>query len=243
MKLTNDHNDLTRDDLLPLADRALYFINANWSQIEKAQGGRVRSSCRAIEAIWATKANEVQQMTTRQLKQAITCAKTALRDLRQAACLPVELDCSMVPVGEDLCDVTGTADPRNPATPLCDAWDIGDDLRIARNVYRQMREDHLKAHPVAQSRREARLARKATKAAETAQKDAERLTVSRATVLDMLDAVDESQFPCESDNACTRRDCASEVLAAMADQIATLPIPASVAPVLAQFLATPNPDA
>ena len=44
MKLTNDHNDLTRDDLLPLANRALYFINANWAQIEKAQGGRVRST-------------------------------------------------------------------------------------------------------------------------------------------------------------------------------------------------------
>ena len=62
-------------------------------------------------------------------------------------------------------------------------------------------------------------------------------------VRDMLDAVDESQFPCESDAACTRRDCASEVLAAMADQIASLPIPENVAPVLAQFLATPNPDA
>tara|TARA_R100000654_G_scaffold54502_1_gene80698 strand:+ start:851 stop:1306 length:456 start_codon:yes stop_codon:yes gene_type:complete len=133
--------ETNRDDLLPLANRALSFINHNWSQIELAQGGRMRSTCRAIQAIWAAKDNEVQWMTTIQLKQAITCAKTALRDLRKAG-LQVELNYLMAPVGEDLDYDPYPADISYTEAPRCDAGDIGDDLRIAPSVYRQMRDAH-----------------------------------------------------------------------------------------------------
>lgn len=67
-----------------------------------------------------------------------------------------------------------------------------------------------------------------------------RRTLTADLVSDMIDAVDESLFPCESEEACTRRDCATEILSALADQIATLTIPESSAPVLARFLSTPK---
>ena len=34
MKLTNAHTDMSRYELLSLADRALHFINANWPNAE-----------------------------------------------------------------------------------------------------------------------------------------------------------------------------------------------------------------